>query len=402
MYLAHKIELKPNKKQVEFFTKSCGVARFVYNWSLAKWKELYEAGEKIISNEIINRINKEFTKIKKTEFPWVMEVSKNVPEGSFKNLREAYIAFFKGKANHPKFKKKNRSKDAFYVDNHKFKITDTHVFIPRLGMVRLKESLRLNGKIMRSIVSRTADKWFISIVVEIPDTIPVVCENQAAIGVDVGVSALATLSNGEKFYAPRPLERGLKRLARRNRALERSEVGSKNWEKKRKKLARLHYEIACIRKDSIHKLTSFLVEKYNTIAVEDLDVLGLIKNRKINRSIHDTGFAAIKPQLEYKMKLNGKDLTVVDRYYPSSKTCSCCGNVKKSLFVWERVFKCNSCGAVMDRDVNAAINLVTVGCTGNKACGDRASLKQEATSGRTTESIFYAQIKEPDLGLHNS
>ncbi len=366
MKLSHKIEIKPNNEQAKHLTHACGVARFTYNWALHRRIEAYKAGE----HTTPKLLKAEFNQIKYTQFPFVMDVTKCAAEQALANLNTAYQRFFKKQARFPKFKKKGK-RDSFYISNDILKIESTRVRVPKLGWVKTTEALRFKGKILSAVVSKHAHKWFISIAVELnEDQIPKACENQAAIGVDLGIKALATLSNGEAFEGPKPLKKNLKKLRRANKRLSRRIKGSKNREKAYRHLARIHYRVACTRKDSLDKLSTYLCENFKIICVEDLATGNMLKNHKLARAISDMGWGELKRQLVYKSELCGNDLRVIGRFEPTSKTCCCCGNVKDSLKLSDRVYKCGHCGLVLDRDLNAALNICTVGLTGTYACGD--------------------------------
>ena len=236
--LAHKIELKPNNIQKGYFARACGTARFVWNWGLSEWKRQYEEGLKPSGLGL----KKEFNAIKKEEFPWVFDVLRDANSQPFNNLQKAFTSFFKGTSKYPTFKKKGIG-DSFYIANDQFKIEKDRIHIPKLGWVRLKESFCHFGKIMNATVSRTTDKWFVSIGVKM-DLTPATCENQAIVGVDLGVKNLATLSSGEMMEGPKPYRKLKKKLRRLQQAFSRKEKGSKNREKLKRKISRLHYRIS--------------------------------------------------------------------------------------------------------------------------------------------------------------
>ena len=219
----------------------------------------------------------------------------------------------------------------------------------------MREELRFQGKINSVVVSRTADRWFASIQVDTPIQFPK-HENQVSVGIDLGINKLATLSHGIAFEAPKPLKKLLWRLKRQSRKLSRKALGSNNSKKQIQNHARLHMRIGNIRKDTLHKVTSFLATTYSHIGVEDLNVKGMVRNHKLARSISDVGFGEFRRQVAYKTEWRGGKIVIHDRYLPSSKKCSNCDLVKESLSLSERVFKCE-CSLEIDRDLNAAINL---------------------------------------------
>ncbi|MBF0228680.1 MAG: transposase [Desulfamplus sp.] len=349
--LSHKIELNPNNKQSNFLARACGVSRFTYNWGLAEWKKQYESGLKPTGFGL----KKEFNAVKKDLFPWIMESPRDANSQSFADLQTAFNNFFKGRSGYPVFKKKGCN-DSFYIANDQFKIDCKKIRIPKIGWIRLKESLNLSGKILSASVSRSADKWFVSISLSMEIT-PVKIENQDIIGVDLGIKHLAAVSNGEKIEGSRALKRMEKKLKRLQQSFSKTQKGSKNREKQKRKISRLHYRIRCIRLDLINKLTTKLSKNHSVIVIEDLNVKGMMANHKLAKAISDMGFYEFKRQMEYKSKIFGSHIIIADRWFPSSKRCSICGNINKDLTLSDRIFKCPSCSSTIDRDLNAAINL---------------------------------------------
>ncbi len=380
MILAHKIQLDPNNVQATYFAKACGVARFAYNWGLAEWKRLYEAGEKV--NEGILRKN--LNAIKGEEFPWMLEVTKCAPQLAIKDgLNKAFQNFFRGlkqgnPVGFPKFHKKGVH-DSFALSNDQFRIDGLKIKIPNLGWVRLTEKLRFIGKIIGATISRKADRRFVSVQVEISDPTPIhttVSENQA-IGVDLGVKDLAVLSDGTKITGTKPHKALLSRLRRLNQSLSRKqgakkgEKKSKNFKKTQMKLSRLHARIANIRGDETHKLTTMLTDNYSLVGIEDLNVSGMAKNHKLARAVLDMSFFEFRRQLEYKTKMKGGHVIIADRFYPSSKACSCCGYKNNELTLSVREWMCPNCKTTHDRDINAATNLKNYAVSYTvSACGE--------------------------------
>lgn len=375
IHLTHKIELDPNQTQEIYFRRSCGTARFAYNWALDQWKRQYEAGGKPTSYSI----RKQWDQIKYEDYPWALEVSKTCGQYAIMNLGAAYDKFFKKQGKYPKFKKRGFH-DSYQMSNGApkgqpaVKLDKNKLWVPRLGWVRLKEFFRFNGRIIKAVVSRTAHKWFVSLTCELDLNPPNRDENQAqVVGVDLGSRKLATLSDGVVFENPRALEKKLKRLRRLSQSLSRKQKGSNNSRKAKERLARLHYRVACIRHWHLHDLTTFLVRNYDVIVIEDLNVKGMVRNRHLARCLSDASFGEIRRQLEYKCKMNGVELVVADRFYPSSKTCSVCGTVNKELKGQER-WRCPFCGTTHDRDDNASINLKQLADKSSvTACGEGSS-----------------------------
>ena len=374
MIKGHTIELTPNNKQATYFAKACGVARLAYNWALAEWQNQYQAdkvyrdncqknGIAIDRTKLNNpsqfKLRKQLNFIKKTKFPFMFDVTKCSPQEAIIQLGKAFDNFFKGRAKYPQFRKKGIN-DKFSLTNDQFKIIGKNIKIPNLGWVKLTENLRFNGKIMNATIFKKGMKWFVSIGVEINETPKPLPRTDKAIGIDLGITDLDVLSNGTKVQAPKPLKSKLKQLRRLSKQLSRKQKGSKNREKAKTKLSRLHYKISCIRKDFIHKLTTKLVKMYDVICIENLNVKGMVKNRKLSRAISDLSFYEFKRQLIYKANQSRKTIKEVDRFYPSSKTCSHCGFVmaKIDLTLAIRNWQCPSCDTQHDRDINASLNIL--------------------------------------------
>jgi putative transposase len=352
MLRAHKIELKINNKQATYCSRACGVARKAYNWALDEWQKQYEAGGKPTEAALRRQLNS----IKREKFPWMLEVTKNAPQMAIMQLGDAFKNFFAKRANYPTFRKKWID-DRFTLTNDQFAVNDSRIRIPHLGWVRMRESLRYKGKIVSATISRCAQKWFVSITVEMQKlTIPKANENQVAVGVDLGINHFATLSIGEKITGPKPHKALMQRLRRLSRSLSRKKKGSNNRKKAKIKLACLHYRISSIRRDALHQLTTRLTQEFTTIGIEDLHVKGMMRNRKLSRSIADMGFGEFRRQLEYKAEEVGVNLVVADRWYASSKICSACGEKIDCIPLLIREWTCATCGAHHDRDINAAKN----------------------------------------------
>ena len=311
------------------------------------------------------------------------DVTKYASQQPFIFLQKAFGAFFKKIAKHPVFKKKGR-RDSFYIGGDQIQVAGKKVKIPLLGWVKLCESIRFPGKINGAVVSRSADYWFISFSIntDLPSTL---CENQATVGVDLGVKTLATLSTGEEIPGNAPLRRYLRKLKRQQRILSRRVKGSKNRLRAKRNLAKLHFKISCLRQDQLHKLTTHLTSNFRHIAIEDLDVSSMLKKRHMARHIADMGFYEFRRQLTYKAEWCGNNVVLADRWFPSSKTCSRCGHVKDILKLSERSYECLECGLEIGRDLNAALVLEkliknTVSSTGIDACGQDGSVLQHCAA----------------------
>jgi putative transposase len=404
MLISHKIALDPNNVQASYFARTAGVARFAYNWALSEWTRQYEActADPSLPRPSQIALRRQLNAIKRAQFPWMLEVTKNAPQMAIIQLGAAFNNFIAGRTNYPKFKKKGVH-DRFTLTNDKFRIDGSRIRIPHLGWVRMREALRFAGKIMSATVSRVADRWFVSITVDTPDLPLPKAENkpqdenqvtgelhQGVVGVDLGVSALATLSTGEPpILGPKPLKVLLGRLRRLSRRLSRKAKGSANRKKARVKLARLYVRISNIRKDSLHQLTTGLTQRFHTIGIEDLNVSGMLKNRYLSRAVSDMGFFEFRRQLEYKAAQRGCIVVVADRWYPSSKMCSDCGHELETLPLLMRQWTCLACGAAHDRDVNAAINLKNLAVSSTvSACGE------ESTGSGRKVRVKLASVKQ--------
>lgn len=389
--MAHKIALDPNNVQATYFARAAGTARFAYNWALAQWQRQYEAFKLDNSQPKPSQmaLRRELNSIKSEQFPWMLEVTKNAPQMAIIQLGVAFQNFFAGRAKFPKFRKKGVH-DRFSLTNDQFSVDGSRIRIPNLGWVCMRETLRFTGKIMSATVSRVADRWFVSITVDTPDDsrLPQ-AKNQGAVGVDLGISALATLSTGEKIKGPKAHKALLSRLQRLSRSLSRKVKGSENRKRAKGKLSRLHARISNIRQNALHQLTTALTSRFHTIGIEDLNVRGMIKNRHLSRSVSDMGFFELRRQLDYKAAQRGGMVVVADRWYPSSKTCSACGHKLEALPLSVRDWTCPECGSIHDRDVNAAVNLRNLAVSSTvSVCGE-----ESAGSGRKTR-VKLASVKQ--------
>jgi len=375
VHRAYRYELDPNNQQRIGLFQGAGTARFAYNWGLEQRNRLYreKQGDERFTSAIDQ--HRELNRLKRTEFPWMYDVSKCAPQEALRDLEQAFKNFFRRLKNgdeevgFPKFKRKGVH-DSFRLTGI-IKFIGRTIQIPRLGKIRLKEKRESyhTGRILSATVSRRADRWFVSVAVE--EEIEVPMNNGSAIGVDLGIKNLAVTSEEEIFPNPKALSSRLRKLKRLSRQLSRKKKGSKNREKAKLRLARLYLRIRNIRQDTLHKLTTHLTKNHSRIVIEDLNVSGMMKNKRIARAIADVGFYEFRRQLEYKSSWYGSEVVVVDRFFPSSKRCSRCGHIKTELSLSERTYICEECGLVIDRDQNAANNLLAVSCTDSlNACGE--------------------------------
>ena len=358
---AYKTELSLNNKQISLLLQHVGCARWAYNWGLSKKKEAFEKKEKIPT---AIDLHKELNKLKKTEIPWMYNSSKAAPQESLRNLDKSFQNFFrevkKGnkKQGFPKFKSKRNEVQSFRLTGT-IKILDSgYIQLPRLGKLKLHEKgyLPKDVKILSTTISRRAGKWFVSIQVE-EEIIGEAKNDNKVIGVDLGIKSLAVCSDGTIYDNPKSLKKNLNKLKRKQRQLSRKKKGSKNRERAKQKLRKLHYRISNIRKNRLHKATSKIINENQVIVMEDLKVSNMMKNHNLAQAISDVGMFEFRRQINYKSVWNNRIVKYVDTFFPSSKQCSSCGNKKSNLTLAERVYTCNNCGMEMDRDLNAAKNL---------------------------------------------
>ncbi len=341
--------------------KHAGVARHAYNWGLAICKGVLDHNQanpddkKKFPSAI--DLHKRLVADVKKENPWYYEVSKCSPQQALRDLRIAWDRCFKKIALPPRFKKKN-VKDSFYLEGN-VKITGNRIKLPKIGWVKTYEKCLPPILVKKAgsnvTISKRAERWLISYKVDYEPEL--VKQPFGRVGVDIGIKTLATLSDGITFPNVKAYRTAKRRLAQLQRSVSRKVRGSANYKKAVKAVAKLHYRISCIRFDAIHKLTHYLTKNHSEIVIEDLNVSGMLKNHRLASAIADCGFYEFRRQLEYKSDWYGATLYFVDRWYPSSKTCSKCGCIKQDLTLYDRTFECFDCGFSCDRDFNAAINL---------------------------------------------
>ena len=375
MLIAHLIALDPNNVQTTYLARAAGVARFAYNWALAEWQRQYVArqADPTLPAPSQLALRRQLNAIKREQFPWMLDVTKCAPQMAIIQLGEAFKNFFAHRTRYPRFRRKG-VEDRFTLTNEQFRVDGKRFYIPKLGPVHMREALRFTGRIVSATVSRRADRWHVSITVGATEASLPPAENQGVVGIDLGVSVLATLSTGEQWGGPKALRSLLDRLRSLSRSLTRKVKGSRNRERARRRLARLYARIANIRRDGLHKLTASVTRRFHTIGVEDLNVKGMLANRRLARAIADMGFYELRRQLSYKAAWRGGHVVVVNRWYPSSKTCSCCGHRLEELALETRSWTCPGCGVHHDRDVNAAVNLKNMAMSSiASACGGNGS-----------------------------
>jgi putative transposase len=397
MNLAHKIQLFPNVEQRIALAKAAGCSRFAYNWALAKWTEMYEAkkGNNTLPAPSALGLKKEFNKIKEVEFPWIYESPKDANQQAFTNLGTAFKRFFKKEAKHPKFKKKHNN-DSFYVSNDKLSVDGFNVKVPVIGSVKMAEEIRFEGRILSATVSKDVDVWYISFSIDATNAEIERNHTNELVGVDLGLTTFAVLSTGEEFESPKPLRKNKAILARKQRSLSRRKMGSKRREKQKVKVAKLHRKIRRIRSDFINKTTSKICSENQTIVIEDLDIKKSMQDRKNAFGYSDAGLYEFRRQLIYKSKIYGNNILVANKWFPSTKTCNECGWIDHGMTLNDRTFKCQNpeCNYTNDRDLNASLNLYTLGYSEIYARGHSASGTEQVPSWMVEARTGQAKITQ--------
>ncbi len=371
--------LKPNNKQISKLFQSAGVSKFAYNWTLGRQKENYNNGGKFLSD---NELRKEFTILKKQdEYKWLNEYSNNIPKQAIKDACDSYKRFFKHQSQFPKFKSKRKSNPSFYVDNIKIKFTNTHVKLEKISAstkgnkakfnwIRLCEKGRMpiDCKYINPRVTFDGLNWWISVGLEYEDNIHK--PTNKGIGIDLGIKDLAICSDGIVYKNINKTSK-IKKLKKKKRRLQRKVsnkylinkkgvcyIKTSNIIKLEKQLLKLNKRLTGIRTDYLHKTTTEIINREPMfIALEDLNVKGMMKNKHLAKAIQEQSFYEFKRIITYKALWNNIEIVDVPRFYPSSKTCSECGSYKKDLKLSDREYICEECGCVIDRDLNASINL---------------------------------------------
>jgi putative transposase len=406
---AFRFELEPNAAQRQAILQHIGAARFAYNWGLEIVKKALEKKEKIPSAP---ELHKMWNIWKKDNAPWWKEVSKCAPQEAFRDLERGIKKWKSKQSRLPKFKKKKLIPDNSVRFTGSIRIFTNHVQIPRIGKVRSKEPteklLKLleegRARLLSAVISQEADRFYVSIVCKVKRQEPKAKEVKSeddVVGVDLGLTSFAVLSDGTKIDAPKPLTRKLKLLKRRSKEFSRKKKGSNNSKKSALKLARLHRKIKNIRQDFLHKLSTWLARTKPVIVVENLNVRGLSRSR-LSRSISDAGWGTFRGMLEYKAKWYGATLIVALRSFPSTRLCSRCGHLHGKMPLSQRVFRCEACGLEMDRDLNAAINLRKYGLAhltgstgsspGSHACGDPSGGGTNLRIGSTSQGSLKQEV----------
>jgi putative transposase len=400
---AVRVALDPSPAQERLLLSHAGGARFAFNAGLAHVKEALDAGDKpewsLYSLRKWWNSNKDTLAVDADGTPWWAENSKEAYSSGLEALAKGLLNWSKSRKGvrkgrrmgFPRFKAKDRATPRFAYTTGRFGLIegDTKALkLPKVGRVHCLENVaeRVDGaRVLRMTVSRRAGRWYAALTVEREE--PAAAKETprgGAVGIDLGIKTLATLSDGTVIKNPRYLRKAERKLKRAQKVLSRKTTGSKRRAKARAKVARLHARVANQRGDAIHKATTWLTQTYSEICIEDLNAAGMVKNHHLAKAIVDASFGEFRRQLDYKTARTGARLHVVDRWFASSKTCSKCGRVKAKLSLSERVFHCDGCGLVIDRDLNAAINIKVAGSAPETLNAHGETGRRNDLSGRAT------------------
>ena len=405
VFEAVKVALDPSPAQERLLLSHAGAARFAFNAGLAHVKAGIEAGEKpewsFYSLRKWWNASKDALAVGEDGVIWWRENSKEAYSSGLESLANALSNWVKSRkgarkgrrVGFPKFKSKDKAVPKFTYRAGSFGLVQGDpkaLKLPRIGRVHCMEDVtaRVSGaRVLRMTVSRRAGRWYAALTVERDDQASQAVRRApmgGAVGVDLGIKTLATLSDGTIIDNPRCLAASERRLKRAQKALSRKAMGSKRRAKARAKVARIHAHVANQRIDAIHKATTWLASTFSHISIEDLNTAGMVKNHHLAKAVSDAAFGEFRRQLEYKTARTGAALHVVDRWFASSKTCSKCGRVKAKLSLAERVYKCDGCGLVIDRDLNAAVNILVAGSAPETLNAHRETVSRSGQPGRAT------------------
>lgn len=379
MLKAYKYRLYPNKAQKELIDKTFGCCRFVYNFARGQQKKEEDMWSKVkdmqqqgypfqdYKSKFFNKVeNVNAVKELKKNYVWLSEVDSIALQSSIENLASAYDKYYKKQGGKPIFKSKKKNDVRSYTTkcvNNNIRIIGNYIKLPKLNVVKVKAHISFSGKIKKATISKTsANKYYVSLTVDTNDIVPLEKTNKN-VGVDLGITDFAILSNGIKIPNNHFMEKQLKKLDKAGKQLSRKTIGSSNFAKAKLKVAKIHEKISNQRKDFLNKITYNLVKQFDVVCIEDLEVSALKEtdNSKRNMRVSDVSWHEFKRQLTYKCKWYGKTLSITDRYFASSQICSCCGKRDKKKDVSIREWICPNCGAKLDRDINASINILKEG-----------------------------------------
>ena len=410
---AVKVALDPSPAQERLLLSHAGAARFAFNAGLARVKEALDAGAKpewsFYSLRKWWNANKDALAVSDDGVIWWGENSKEAYSSGLEALAKGLSNWAKSRkgvrkgrrVGFPRFKSKDRTVPRFAYTTGSFGLIHGEpkaLRLPKIGRVHCMENVaeRVGGaRVLRMTVSKRAGRWYASLTVERDDKPVAKPPRGGAVGIDLGVKTLATLSDGTVIENPRALAASERRLKQAQKALSRKTMGSKRRAKARAKVARLHARVANQRSDAIHKATTWLASTYSDISIEDLNTAGMVKNHHLAKAVSDAAFGEFRRQLEYKTARTGAALHIVDRWFASSKTCSKCGRVKAKLSLAERVYKCDGCGLVIDRDLNAAVNILVAGSAPETINAHRGTVRRGGQPGRATQVPVKC---EPSVG----
>lgn len=365
MLKTYKYKIKPNKQQIDLLNKFFGCARFIYNWGLdIKTSAYKDNGQKVTYLDLAKRL----TSLKKEEeYLWLNECSNEALQQSLRSLDNAFTQFFRKKAKYPKFKsKKNHHDSVKFINSVHFDFEKWNVKLPKLGKIKLCKNRTFDQSICKQGTctvtrDRCGEYWCVILVDDMqPKTVKTKPSRETAVGIDLGIKDYAILSDETKYSNPKHLEKMQKKLAHLQKEFARKQKNSKNREKTRLKVAKCYKSIANQRADFLHKLSSYLINHYDTICLENLNVEEMTKNHHIARAIQGAAWSEFVRQLEYKSDWYGKNILFIGRFEPSSKMCHCCGYINRELALKDREWVCPQCGEHHDRDINAAINIKNI------------------------------------------
>jgi len=357
MLRAYKYRMYPNKEQIKMIWQHIGTCRFLYNLSLEEKIRAYQSENKSLTMFDLNNMIPELKK----QYEWMSETNSQSLQAANRNVETAFKNFFRKKADFPKFKSKKNPVQSFQIPQHyEVNLDENNVKLPKLGIVKTVISRKFTGTQKTATVSATSTgKYYISVLVDdgLKEPEPAPFDSSNTVGIDVGLTSFLVTSDGLKEDNPRYLKNSLARLKHLQQSVSRKVKGSNNRQKSIQKVAILHERISNQRLDFLHKHSYKLVSENQAIAVETLNISGMLKNHKLARSISDVGWSELFRQLEYKCTMYGKTLLKIGQFEPSSKLCSVCGSTNRDLTLQDREWTCSDCGTHHDRDINAAINI---------------------------------------------